>query len=393
MGEITPNRATDLRLARLYYFVFIGALGFSSPFINLFYLQQGLNGAEIGLVVLVSSFAGLVVAPLWGRLSDGGFSILRLLQASLIATAVVLVIRSQLGAFGWIALFASIQGVVGSGIGPLSDTVALRVTEARRAGYGSVRVFGSAGWTVIVPIAGWLISSTSLVVGFVGNAIGYALSALLLLWMRLPPAAHLVGGEARARGGLRDAARTILSNSTLVGLVLAVVVRGMLNDGQNQFGNIYLQQLGANTGLIGIASMVGAVIELPSMFTADRVVRRLGATNTLLLSFIVSGAKFIIVLAFPSIWTVVLARALEGVGLSLYLIGLLRFITDHSPSAQRATILAFFTVTLAGLISMVGALVGGLIFDAVGAYWLYALALIGNFSAGALMFVFTRPKQ
>src|SRR5436190_15917544 len=96
MGEITVNRATDLRLARLYYFVFIGALGFSSPFINLFYLQQGLNGAQIGLVVLISSLAGLVVAPLWGRLSDGGLSILRLLQVSLIATAIVLVIRSQL---------------------------------------------------------------------------------------------------------------------------------------------------------------------------------------------------------------------------------------------------------------------------------------------------------
>lgn len=385
-------RVRDLRLARVYYFVFIGALGFSSPFINLFYLQQGLNGAEIGLVVLISSFAGLLVAPLWGRLSDGGFSIIRLLQLSLVATAVVLVIRSQLGTFAWIALFASIQGVVGSGIGPLSDTVALRVTEARRAGYGSVRVFGSAGWTVIVPIAGWLIQSTSLVLGFVGNAIGYALSALLLLRMRLPPATHLVGSEPRAKGGLTDAARTVLGNSALVGLALAVIVRGMLNDGQNQFGNIYLQQLGASTGLIGLASMVGAVVELPSMFAADRVVRRIGSTRTLLLSFLVSGAKFVVVLAFPSVWTVMLVRALEGMGLSLYLIGLLTFISEHSPSSQRATLLAFFTVTLAGLISMVGAVVGGVIFDAAGAYWLYGLALVGNFAAGALMYAFTRNR-
>jgi MFS transporter, PPP family, 3-phenylpropionic acid transporter len=393
MGETTLNRATDLRLARLYYFVFIGALGFSSPFINLFYLQQGLNGAEIGLVVLVSSLAGLVVAPLWGRLSDGGLSIIRLLQVSLIATAIVLVIRSQLATFVGIAVFASLQGLVGSGIGPLSDTVALRVTEARRAGYGSVRVFGSAGWTVIVPIAGWIISSTSLVVGFVGNAIGYFVSALLLFWMRLPPATPLVGSEPRINGGLAASARTVLGNSALVGLALAVIVRGILNDGQNQFGNIYLQQLGASTGLIGIASMVGAVVELPSMFAADRVVRRIGATRTLLLSFLISGAKFIVVLAFPNVWTLILVRALEGMGLSLFLIGLLRFISDHSPSAQRATLLAFFTVTLAGLISMVGAVVGGVIFDAVGAYWLYALALAGNFCAGALMFAFTRGRD
>lgn len=386
MGETTVKHVTDLRLARIYYFVFIGAVGFSAPFVNIFYLQQGLTGSQIGLVVLFSSVVGLVVAPLWGRLSDSGFPITRLLQIGLLATAVVLVIRSQLSAFALIALFAAIQGLVGSGIAPLSDTVALRVTEARRAGYGSVRVWGSIGWTLIVPVAGWLIERTSLVAGFLGNAITYAIAAVLLLGLRVPSATHPVGSGAR--GGLIAAARTVLSNPALVGLALAVTIRGMLNDGQQQFGNIYLEQLGANTAIIGIGSIVGALVEIPAMFTADRLVKRIGATQMLWLSFLVSGSKFIFVLVAPAVWSVLLARAFEGIGLSLYLIGLLKYITDHSPNAQRGTLLAFFTVTLTALIQMVGAVVGGIIFDVLGAYTLYVLAFIGNIAAGIVLFMF-----
>ena len=78
----------------------------------------------------------------------------------------------------------------------------------------------------------------------------------------------------RERGGLRNAARTVRHTRALLGLALALIVRGILSDGHLQFGNIYLEQLGAATSTIGIASMLQAAVELPCMFLADRVVRR-----------------------------------------------------------------------------------------------------------------------
>lgn len=381
---MTVIRSNDLNLARIFYFVWIGALGFLFPFVNLFYRQQGLSGAEIGLVITFASIVGLISAPLWGRWSDGGTSITRLLQIGLLATASILVIRSQLNTFVWIAFFASVQGFVSAGIGPLSDALTLRITEARRAGYGGVRVWGSAGWTLTVPVSGWLIERAGLGAAFIGNAVGFVCAAILLLAIQIAPTAPTPAHEKRA--GLTGAVRTMIRNSALLGLALAVITRGILNDGQQQFGNIYLEQLGASTAIIGFASMFGAVIELPSMIMADRAVKRIGASQTLLLSFFVSGAKFIFILLFPAVWSVLLARAMEGVGLSLYVIGLIRYISEHSDTAQRATMLALFTVTLASLISMVGALFGGVMFDAVGAYWLNAFALVGNVGAGAILF-------
>lgn len=378
-------RSSELVLARVYYALWIGAFGFSSPFANLFYRQRGLSGAEIGLVITCAAAVGLVMSPLWGRWSDSGAPLPRLLQLALVATAGALLLLSQQSEFGWIALVVSLQAVSNSGISPLSDALALRVTEARRAGYGSVRVFGSAGWALSVLVSGWLISRTSLVAGFFGTAVGYLGAAALLL--RIPKNLHaLPRTAAQERGSLRTAARELVNNRALSGLALALIVRGMLSDGHNQFGNIYLQQLGASTAVIGVASMVAAVVELPGMFIADRVVKRIGARRTVLISFFLTGGKLFLVLAFPAIWSILATRAFEGFAFSLYLIGMIKFITERASGAHTAMMLALFTVTLTALIQILGAPIGGIVFDAVGALWLYALAVTGNFAASAIFF-------
>jgi len=244
----------DVNLARLYFFVWIGALGFSFPFANLFFRQQGLSGTEIGLVLTAGSVAGLSASPLWGRWSDGGAPLTRLLQIAFVITSVGAFVQSQQTVFIWIALIHGARGFVGAAISPLSDTLALRISEARRAGYGSIRVWGSAGWAVSVLASGWVIERAGLVASFYGNGIGYALAALLLFF--IPKTLHTAPTErARESGGLRRAARELVINRALLGLAVALVVRGILADGHLQFGNIYLEQLGASTAIIGIASM------------------------------------------------------------------------------------------------------------------------------------------
>ncbi len=382
----------DLWLARIYFFVWIGAIGFYYPFLNLFYRQQGLSGTEIGLVLTVGSIIGLIASPLWGRLSDSGAPLPRLLQVGLFATAFALVVLSQQTIFMGIALAAGLQALASAGLFPLSDTLALRISQARRAGYGSIRVWGSAGWAVIVLVSGWLIERTSLVAGFFGGASAFASAAVILFG--IPKTAGTSPIErTREPGGLRHAARTLLRTRAFFGLALALIVRGMLSDGHLQFGNIYLEQLGASTAIIGIASMLAAAVELPGMFIADRVVRKIGATRTMLISFFITGFKLLLILIFPAVWSVLVTRAVEGIAFSLFTIGLINYVTQRAAPSQTSTMLALFTVTLTALIQILGAPIGGIVFDVVGAYWLYALALVGNFCALAILFGFSAGRE
>lgn len=378
----------DLSLARIYFFVWIGAIGFYYPFLNIFYLQQGLSGIEIGLILTFGSLIGLFTSPLWGRWSDSGAPLPRILQLGLVATGIGLILLSQQSVFLLLALCAGAQALGSAGLFPLSDTLALRISQARRAGYGSIRVFGSAGWAVVVLVSGWIIERTGLISGFFGGAAGFFSAALILL--AIPKTLPGEPGERpRAESGLRHTLRELRETPALWGLGLALLVRGVLSDGHLQFGNIYLEELGATAAVIGIASMVTAVIELPGMFIADRVVKRVGAPRTLLASFFITGTKFLLVLLFPAVWSVMVTRAIEGIAFSLYTIGLINYVTRRASAAHMVTMLALFTVTLTALNQILGAPIGGIVFDAVGAYWLYALALVGNYAAIAILFAFS----
>jgi MFS family permease len=117
------------------------------------------------------------------------------------------------------------------------------------------------------------------------------------------------------------------------------------------------------------------------MFFADRFIRQFGARRALLSSLLLSSVKLILIVLFPAIWSVLVNRALDGIAFSLLLIGLVNYVKEHASRAHTATMLALFGVTLTAFIQIIGALMGGLIFDAVGAYPLYALAMVGNFVA------------
>lgn len=389
MDQMTNKRAGDVWLARVYFFVWVSGIGFFYPFLNLFYRQQGLSGTEIGIILTCSSVVGLIASPLWGRWSDSGASLTRILQLGLVTSGIALVLLSQQSAFLLLALIASLYSLVSSGLFPLSDTLALRLSAARRAGYAGIRVWGSVGWSAVVLVSGWIIERTSLVTGFFGGALAYFSAALVLVGIsHTMPAPAVTPERGKKQGSLGASLGEIVKTRALLGLGLALIVRGALSDGHMQFGNIYLEQLGASDVVIGIASMLGAVVEVPGFFLADRVVKRIGATRSLLVSFVITGGKLFLVLAFPSVWAILVTRAVEGIAFSIYVIGVLTYVTERAAPARTSTMLALFSVTLLALIQILGAPIGGIVFDAVGALWLYALAVIGNALAFSILIVF-----
>jgi MFS family permease len=96
------------------------------------------------------------------------------------------------------------------------------------------------------------------------------------------------------------------------------------------------------------------------------------------------------VLLFPSIATIMIVRFIGGVSFSFMTIASVFLISSRTDPSETGTVLAIYTVTLAGLVSMLAAPVSGAIFDVVGARWLYALASAG-YAVGLLSLWLTRP--
>ncbi len=166
---------------RVYYFIYIGGFGCLWPFMTLFYVRQGLTGTQIGILGSIGALVGLLAAPLWGRWGDRATSPHRLLQISLLTSMILMMVVSQQPAFLWIAVLIGQNEFMTAGSEPLSTVLALRPAGSRsNTGFGSIRLWGSLGWGIIVFVSGWVIERIGIFSAFVVFGLSMTASALVL---------------------------------------------------------------------------------------------------------------------------------------------------------------------------------------------------------------------
>ncbi len=389
--KLSTAEQRDLLLARLYYFSFMGGWGFLFPFLNLFYVDIGLNGTQIGTIASTEAIVGLIAAPIWANEVKKHANPRRFLQAAMLFSAVFYILIGQQNAFLPILFFAAFQSMSGAGILPMADSMAVTVAQANQRGYGGIRLWGSLGWIMAVPLSGWLIERFGFPAGFWGIGAALAAGASLLFFIHPQWFASPASG-GRPKGGLQLAVRRVLSDRALLGFAVALIFVGFLNSGVLQFENVFLYDLGATKQLISIAGILSAVVELPFMLFADRIIHRYGAHRLMFAALFINIFLRLAVLTLPAIPTILTVRFIGGVSFSLYTVSFVGLISERTESHERGTVLALYTVTIAGLVSIVASPVAGAIFDVIGARWLYALSATGYVIAALSMWM-TRPRK
>jgi PPP family 3-phenylpropionic acid transporter len=380
----------DLFFARAYYFTYLGGWGFILPFVNLFYVSLGLRGTQIGAIGSVSAIVGLIVSPIVVTEIKKRSQARSILQASLVLAAIAYFVLGYQTAFLPIVLIVFLQALVASGIMPTSDAMAVHVSEQAGTGYGSVRVWASVGWIITVLTSGWLIARKGFGAGFLGVTLMWLIGAAVTLLIQ-PRYFVALNPEEKRGPGLRTAFKHIARDRVLLGYAVALIFMGFMNNGVLQFENVFLSQLGASKQLISVAAILSAVVEVPFMIYADRYVRRVGAHRVMLFAITMLLFQRAAVLLFPAIATIMIVRFIGGISFSFTTIGSVFLISSRTNANETGTVLAIYTVTLSGLVSVLAAPVMGSLFDAIGARWLYAFASAG-YAMGLLSLWLTRPS-
>ena len=336
----------------------------------------------------------MVSAPIWGRWSDRVAGPHRLLQVSFLASIILMLLVSQQTAFIWIAILIALERFATAGADPLSTVLALKPSDrGAEAGFGSIRLWGSLGWAIVVFASGWIIEQTGIFSAFVGYALATGAGILLLgvLSSRRKPGGNpLPASRPNIRPLIADLAR----NRVFMGLGAALMISWFARLGVGQFEPLFMESLGAGETLIGLASALGAVVELPAMLWADRLILKFGAWRMLQTTFGLYALMALGVLLIPKVPMILASRLLGGLAFSLVTVSLVVFLNKHAPLGQSATMLALYTITLRNIVTLVTAPVGGQIYDAVGAYWLYLLAFVGSLmSLGVLTMVYSTNQQ
>ncbi len=377
MNELDlKTQQRNLKVTRLYYFLLSGT-GFVSPYLNIFFVRLGLDGAQIGTVKSFGAIMILIAAPVWASASEKRRNPARLLQLALVLTALAYLMLSQQSEYLGILLTNGILSLLSAGVSPLSDALALAVTRVSRTGFGNIRVRMSIGWILFVLSCAWLIDRVGMIMAFAGVSAAFLVGAGILS----PISAESFVKRRPMdtfRAQLGSVIHKLLHNWPLIGLGLMLAVTGLANSGVTQFEDVFLSRLGASDTLVGVAGILSAVVEIPCMFWADRLLnRRRTAYWLLMLSMFLMAAVRALVFAVPTIPVVMAQRALNGIGFSFYTVALIRVIAEQTLPQETRTTLALYNVTLVNVINIVSSPLAGAAFDLVGLRPMYAIAAAG----------------
>ncbi len=345
------------------------------PFLNLFYHRRGLSGEQIGFLTTITAAVSLVMAPVSSMISGQTEHPQRVLQIGLLSSGTLMIALSQQSAFVWFLVLVVAKAVLASGIWPISAAVAVEETRKKeRAGYGSVRLWGSLGWAIIAYAAGWLIERTGVVSAFVGYSISMGLAALILEGIkRRDVIQETEGVKAPPWKGLHS----LLQDQALVGLGFAVMLSWLSLLGVRQFEALYMDRLGAPESMIGLASAIGAAVESPVMLWVDALIKKFNATWALKGAFILDAVRIGLVMISPSIPAIMVNRVIGGASFAFYTVAMVVFISERANEKQNAMLQAVYSVSIPRMVSIFGAPLMGHWYDLRGAYIFYPIGFVG----------------
>jgi MFS transporter, DHA1 family, tetracycline resistance protein len=161
-GAEVPGSPPWVRIGVLLATVFIDLVGFGIvlPLLPLYADRFGASGTQIGILVLSYSAAQLLLAPIWGALSDR-FGRRRILIVGLLGSAVSYLVFAYAGSVAILLLSRIMAGVGGANIPVAQAYVADLTPPEKRAGYmgligaafGLGFIFGPVLAGVLAPIA------------------------------------------------------------------------------------------------------------------------------------------------------------------------------------------------------------------------------------------------
>jgi len=354
----------------LAYVVYFAAIGAAYPYLPVFYRDLGLTFEEIGILTAIQAATQLALGPVWGGLVDRFPRVgLTLPLAAAVAAAggFILFLATDFSSslVGSMLLFAGLAG-----IGPTLDARTLETLgPAGRDRFGQVRAFGSLAFVIVALLVGLLLE---------------AQGSRSLFWIYLPCllGTVLVTATIRRRGTnrsislLRGAGQILGAPGMLVFFGGFTIVWTSLT-AMNAFYSIQVVALGGSTALVGITWAFGAIIEVPLMYAFPRLGARFGTERLLVFGAVIFALRGVLgALAVDPVQLVLIAP-LEGLGFACAFVGGVTVLAARLPTSLGGTAQGLFSAS-AGLATIFGSVVGGMIAGAVGIPGMFATsALIG----------------
>ena len=368
-----PGTVGDPALRWLFAVIGVAGSAFI-PFYVLLLRDRGLSADRIGLVLAVTSLAGVVATPFWSHAADTRLGSVHTLQLACAISCIAALAMTATDAD--VLAIAAVAVVLGAAQGPQTAvTDALALTELgppRLTEYGAFRVWASVGWGIGAVAFGALFSSIGLDLVLPVYAVATVVFALFVT--RFPRARPAREETSSGRfGAVGEALRAHRVPVFLAGVLIMATSTHAAWD----FVPLQIVAGGGGPFLVGISSGVSAFVEIPFMRSTPSLVERFGLARLFAVGAGVYVAASVAWSLVSDAVTVTAIRIGIGVGFGLVYPTLVVITGRLVPARVRNSGQALMSICSFGLAPVIGGALGGFVYQHVGPSELFAGSAVG----------------
>jgi len=359
----------------IMYFVFVAGLGFFFPYFNV-YLEQnlGFSGSEIGLILSISLLASVIICPLWGLIADTTGKYRLMLRVLLLAYAVFAWLLLNAHTLLAVIFLTTLMEVVGIGMGPMLDVLAVDYCQRFEKDYGKLRIAASSGWVFGSFVAGILITDLLLDIGVA--ILLPLIASVIIAFVIANFLPDVIIAKPAVDASEKPSLKALLNNRAFVFLMVFNFLTLSLIDSIVAFaGNHLVTTLGASARSIGVMNVVAALPELVLFLFVTRLIKYLGFKQFYLLAVVTLIIRFVIYAFTHSVFWFLAAGIFGPIMMAVAVIGNFAYIKAHV--ADHLTGRAFtVSVAILTLGRAVFSLIFGLIYDWFGSFMLFKFSIV-----------------
>ena len=353
----------------LFFAALFAASAINTAFLPLWFADRGLSAAAIGQILGFASLLRVLAGPSWGTLADRiGRRRPVMLAAGITASAAAL-LYLPLHGFMPLLLVAAAQGIAGSALNPLIDSLALALARAQRMEYGPVRSIGSIAYMAASAGAGWLLSVTGtwLVPWLLAASYGSATAVTPFL----PEAASRA--VPRAFAGLR-----LLANRPFRLVVLASALIQGAHAAYYGFAPLYWRSQGMSDAVIGLL-MAEAIVAEVALFAWGRgLIERLGPAGLTACAAAASVLRWSVTACAPPLAVLAAVQLLHAATFAMQHLSAMLVLSRAVPPERAATAQALHSALGYGAPGGLLMLLAGFLYARFGGMAFLAMAAIGG---------------
>ena len=379
----------------LFWFIYMGASGIFFPYYSLYLRENAeLTGTQVGLVLSMLPFVGIIAEPFWGQVADRTGARSRILAFLSLGGSLGYLALGAARGFSAILLATVVLAAFTTAI--LSVTVSVTLAFLRGVGpygFGLVRVWGTLGFLSLVMGFPWILQHFQKAHGMIrvvggpsepGLEVMFIVSAGLVFVAGLTALALPREGIAALRAS-RGEWRILFRNRAVVRFLLFALLAYFLAQGPMWLFPVYVRSRGGDLDTIRRMWVLMLAVEIPLVISSGAGLNRFGARGLLTLGVLAGGLRWTLCGFVNDLYVIYFIQMLHGVMVAGLVLGAPLYLDTVVPERLRSTGQA--------LLSMVGVGIGGIASNA-GAGWLlehlgpdapYIFSGIGSLILGSLV--------